>query len=151
MLLCCSAALLCSRCTLHPAPWLACTKPEITQDGNVTVPIVGGMGSEDGESTKPDIIQDSNATVPIIVGGVGNEEGRDSGVTSVLQDDEGVVRHRITVTMEELTTHQHFFGEEQSVMVIASDARESASKTQADDDDSTHGKRHFGLLFHCLP
>lgn len=129
-------------CTLYPtpSPWLPCTKPETTQDGNVTVPIVGGAGSEEKESTKPDITEGGNATIPF-VGEVGGDE-RDSGVAAaVSQDDEGVVQHRVTATLEELTSYESFFGEKESVMMIASSAHESASTTQGDDDDSTHGEK----------
>lgn len=124
-----------------PSPSLPCTKPEITQDGNVTVPIVGGAGNEEGESTKPIIIEDGNATLPIIVGGVDGEEGRDLGVVSVPQNEVVVQHNRITVTLEDIASHEYFFGEEQSVTVTASSAHESASATRADDEDTTRGKR----------
>ena len=92
-------------------------------------------------SIKPDIIEDDNATIPI-VGGIGGEEGRNSGVTSGHQD-ETVVQHRITVTMEELSVREHFFGEDMSVTVIASAAHESTSTSQqeARDGVNTHGER----------
>lgn len=129
-------------CTLYPtpSPSLPCTKPELTQDGNVTVPIVGGAGSEEGESTKPIIIEDGNATLPIIVGGVDGEDGRYLGVASAPQNEVVVQHNGITVTLEDMASHEYFFGEEQGVKVTASSAHESASATQADEEDSTHGK-----------
>ena len=56
-----------------------------------------------GFCTKTDLIQDGNATVPF--GGMGDEDGEDSAA-EVLQDDvedENAVRHRVLVTMQELS------------------------------------------------
>lgn len=103
-------------CRLHPAPspLFSPIKPEITEDGNATVPIVEGV---DGE------------------------EGGDLGVASAHQDNTAV-RHRVTVVVEELSSHQHFFGDDMSITVIASAAHESASTTQQDrGEDNTHGER----------
>ena len=107
---CSTAALpLPAPCTLHPASWLSCTKPEIIADGNATVP---------------------NAKK------IDDEEGEDSGVVSVPQD-ETVMQHRIT--LGELTSNDHFFGEEMSATMFASSA-ESASMTQGEDVDSADGE-----------
>lgn len=100
-------------CTLHPALWLLCAKPEVIDDGNTTVPIVGGVGGEDGG---------------------------DAGVASASQN-ETAVQHRITVAFDELTSHEQTFGEEMSGTAISSAAHESASTTQKEDGDSTHGER----------
>ena len=116
---CSTAALpLPAPCTLHPASWLSCTKPEIIADGNATVP---------------------NAKR------IDDEEGEDSGVVSVPQD-ETVVQHRIT--LGDLTSTDHLLGEEMSATMFASSA-ESASMTQGEDVDSADGEI-LQPFFHSL-
>lgn len=89
--------------------------------------------------TQSEISEDGNATVPI-VGGVDGEDGGDSGVASAHQN-ETVVQHCTTATLEELTPHELVFGEELSATVISFAAHASASTTQEWDDDDTNGER----------
>lgn len=103
-------------CTLHlaPSPFLSSTKPEITEDGNATVPIVGGDGGE---------------------------EGGDSGLASAPHDEAAVTQHHTTMSAEEHIAQHHFPGEETSVPDAAPEAQESASTTQKEDDNNAHGER----------
>lgn len=97
--------------------------------------------------TQPDIIEGSNASVPIFRG-VGDEEEEGWGVPAMPQDDvqdEGAMQRRTTLTpVQELSSHEHFLGEQQW---SSSAAAHDAVSTRGDgagghhDTGSTHGER----------
>lgn len=96
--------------------------------------------------TKTEIIEVGNATVPI-VRGVDSEEGGGAGVTAAPLDDiqdKGQHRSLVTVTFEELSFQVNFWGTETSVTGgdVELAVHESAS-TQGEDGDrgSTRGER----------
>ena len=99
-----------------------------------------------GFCTKTDLIQDGNATVPI--GGMGDEDEEDSAAVALQDDveDESAVRHRVLATMQELSAHFNFWGTRTRITGDALSIYESAWSIQGEDYDSFRGERPYSLL-----